>query len=212
MGFWGEHFFQSDRDFEIIGILSEHLGIEDLYYPDDPEQLRQELDSGKLEAEFHKIRDDGYASDGNMKWFGFKTTVVVLAAAAMRHGATISDEFRQYVKTALKSRLQMYQRAKDDMAKAIDTYHNGVPLDVAGMGLVETANSDERSGSGSFGLNILDPQMFKVGEIVEDECDTCGKKSDTLLRCGRCRRVRYCNAECQKKAWKMHKQACVPAA
>ncbi|KAK0624465.1 N-lysine methyltransferase SMYD2 [Lasiodiplodia hormozganensis] len=211
MGFWGERFFQSDRDFDIVGIVGEHLGIEDLYYPDDPEQLRQELDSGKLEAEFHKIRDGGYESDEDLKWLGFKTTIVVLAAAAMRHGATISDEFRQYVKTALKSRLQMYQRAKDDMAKAIDSYRNGVPLDVAGMGLDETASSDERP-KGGFGLNVLSPQMFNVGEVVENECETCGKDSDTLLRCGRCRKVRYCNIECQKKAWKKHKQVCAPAA
>ncbi|OJD34375.1 n-lysine methyltransferase smyd2 [Diplodia corticola] len=210
MGFWGERLFQNDRDLDLVCILSEHLGVDDIYMPDDPEKLRDELDSGKLEAEFVKLRDGAYASDENLEFFGVKTAVVVLAASVMRHGATISDDFRQHVRKCLNSRLQMYQQAKDDMAAAIDVYRNGTPLDIAGMGLFELANSDERPQGG--GLNLLSPQMFNVCETVEDECNTCGKQNDALLHCGRCRKARYCNAECQKKAWKMHKPACAPAA
>ena len=39
----------------------------------------------------------------------------------------------------------------------------------------------------------------------------CGKKEDTAFefkRCGRCKIVRYCSPECQKKDWEFHKKSC----
>ncbi|KAF4533889.1 MYND finger family protein [Lasiodiplodia theobromae] len=151
MGYWGEGLFQNDSDLDVVILLGQHLGVGELYYPDDPEKLRQELDSGKLEAEFRKLRDGVYDSDEELSFYGIKTTIVLLAAVAMRHGATISDEFRQCVKDCLKKRLTMHKRAKDDMRKGIDTYRNGVPLDLAGMGLDEVVAtmSDTRSQGGA---------------------------------------------------------------
>jgi hypothetical protein len=41
-------------------------------------------------------------------------------------------------------------------------------------------------------------------------CDHCGMApEEALLICTRCRKVEYCSRECQKAAWKLHKQACV---
>eukprot|EP01116_Phalansterium_solitarium_P020764 TRINITY_DN621_c1_g1_i2.p1 TRINITY_DN621_c1_g1~~TRINITY_DN621_c1_g1_i2.p1 ORF type:complete len:205 (+),score=3.84 TRINITY_DN621_c1_g1_i2:687-1301(+) len=39
-------------------------------------------------------------------------------------------------------------------------------------------------------------------------CKTCGK-GGKLKRCGRCRLVQYCSAECQKQNWKSHKEFCL---
>ncbi|KAL1621163.1 hypothetical protein SLS54_005658 [Diplodia seriata] len=209
MGFWGDRFFQSDRDLDIVCVLSEHLGVDDVYIPEDAEELRKELDSGKLEAEFRKLRDGAYTEE-DLSFFNVKTTAVVLAAAAMRHGATISPDFRQYVKDSLNSRLEMHQPAKDDMATAIDIYRDGTPLDLAGMGLFELMDTVDRPKGG--GVNILSPEIFTACEFVEDECSECGNGSDALLRCARCHKARYCNTECQKKAWKKHKPWCTPDA
>lgn len=52
MGFWGFEFFQSDRDLDVIDDIAAYMEIERLYCPENPEQVRQELDNGKLEATF----------------------------------------------------------------------------------------------------------------------------------------------------------------
>ncbi len=43
-------------------------------------------------------------------------------------------------------------------------------------------------------------------------CCTCLTPGHSLLRCGQCRSVFYCNATCQKAHWKEHKKTCFPAA
>ena len=39
-------------------------------------------------------------------------------------------------------------------------------------------------------------------------CAKCGKEGEKLLSCGRCKKVRYCGAECQRGHWKIHKVNC----
>ena len=41
------------------------------------------------------------------------------------------------------------------------------------------------------------------------KCDGCNKQSTEKMKlCSGCERVRYCDAECQKKDWKEHKKVC----
>lgn len=42
----------------------------------------------------------------------------------------------------------------------------------------------------------------------QDVCQHCGKRGH-LPRCGRCKMVRYCGAECQRADWSTHKPHCV---
>ena len=44
------------------------------------------------------------------------------------------------------------------------------------------------------------------GEASEKQCGSCHKTC--AQQCSLCRAVYYCNAECQKKAWKAHKKQC----
>ena len=44
------------------------------------------------------------------------------------------------------------------------------------------------------------------GEASEKQCGSCGKTC--AQQCSLCRDAFYCNAECQKKAWKAHKKQC----
>ncbi|KAJ1474724.1 hypothetical protein T484DRAFT_1635053, partial [Baffinella frigidus] len=39
-------------------------------------------------------------------------------------------------------------------------------------------------------------------------CAHCGTKEKELTRCARCKQTCYCGAECQKRAWKLHKNTC----
>lgn len=38
-------------------------------------------------------------------------------------------------------------------------------------------------------------------------CGHCHKSGAKLLRCGRCKKVYYCNVECQKKDWATNHRA-----
>lgn len=48
-------------------------------------------------------------------------------------------------------------------------------------------------------------------------CRVCSRSAEdagvpALLRCGRCKIVRYCSQQCQQRAWRDHKAFCVPPA
>ncbi|CAM1503826.1 Fc.00g014170.m01.CDS01 [Cosmosporella sp. VM-42] len=45
---------------------------------------------------------------------------------------------------------------------------------------------------------------------ARERCRNCSKAEDrvSLMNCGRCRKVKYCSAECQKKDWKKHRGEC----
>ncbi|GAA5910422.1 hypothetical protein JCM6882_007353 [Rhodosporidiobolus microsporus] len=51
-----------------------------------------------------------------------------------------------------------------------------------------------------------------VNEEVRRYCEGCEKKvsMDDMRRCGGCRRVFYCDRDCQRKGWKEHKKVCMP--
>lgn len=39
-------------------------------------------------------------------------------------------------------------------------------------------------------------------------CHNCGKVSESLINCPHCKTAKYCNEECQRAHWKVHKSAC----
>lgn len=51
------------------------------------------------------------------------------------------------------------------------------------------------------------PQPFGVPNPF---CSNCKINALDLKRCGRCRRVNYCCAECQRADWLQHKASCFP--
>ena len=60
-------------------------------------------------------------------------------------------------------------------------------------------------------LTHLTPEiMEEFVERIEKEqgCESCGKKSVSLKKCSRCKKVKYCSVECQTKDWKSHKIGC----
>ncbi|KAI0192520.1 hypothetical protein F4808DRAFT_475476 [Astrocystis sublimbata] len=64
--------------------------------------------------------------------------------------------------------------------------------DLSNPGEVETAGVDKAPGEGG--------------------CASCGREKQAngrdLLDCSRCKKVKYCSHECQKRAWKKHKHLC----
>ena len=53
------------------------------------------------------------------------------------------------------------------------------------------------SGSGESELTLMSAQ-----------CANCGAKTSTMKRCGQCKLVKYCSAECQRTDWSSHKKRC----
>ncbi|KAM5295157.1 N-lysine methyltransferase SMYD2 isoform 1-T1 [Glossophaga mutica] len=73
------------------------------------------------------------------------------------------------------------------------------------------------------GLRALRP--FQVGDLLfscpayafvltvnerGNHCEHCFARKEGLSKCGRCKQAFYCNAECQKEDWPMHKLECSP--
>jgi tetratricopeptide (TPR) repeat protein len=60
---------------------------------------------------------------------------------------------------------------------------------------------------GSF-LTGVTCEEFANHDYSSMKCGECGKTESTLSTCGRCREMRYCGQECQKKHWPTHKKLC----
>ncbi|KAI9004961.1 Glyoxalase/Bleomycin resistance protein/Dihydroxybiphenyl dioxygenase [Hyaloraphidium curvatum] len=80
----------------------------------------------------------------------------------------------------------------------------GEPDKIAGVRPHATRYRMEAAGD-QFGMSDL---MDSVEDIKARLCTSCSKP-DAGLRCSRCRKTRYCDAECQRKHWPEHKKHCV---
>ncbi|XP_064450244.1 N-lysine methyltransferase SMYD2 isoform X3 [Mirounga angustirostris] len=73
------------------------------------------------------------------------------------------------------------------------------------------------------GMRALQP--FHVGDLLfscpayayvltvnerGNHCEYCFARKEGLSKCGRCKQAFYCNVECQKEDWPMHKLECSP--
>ncbi|XP_052810412.1 uncharacterized protein LOC128238488 isoform X2 [Mya arenaria] len=54
-------------------------------------------------------------------------------------------------------------------------------------------------------LGTQHPQQ--IFEVVQTCCQ-CGKLSDSLKKCGKCKKAAYCSKECQTEHWRKHKHMC----
>lgn len=61
-------------------------------------------------------------------------------------------------------------------------------------------------------MEALEKSMAEMVESSNNGCDRCGKEKQdcgkALMNCAKCRKAKYCSAECQKAAWKEHKKIC----
>ena len=49
-------------------------------------------------------------------------------------------------------------------------------------------------------------KMLEGDKPIVGECGSCGEPAE--LKCSGCKMVTYCKVECQKSAWKDHRQNC----
>ncbi|XP_071773856.2 N-lysine methyltransferase SMYD2-A-like [Centroberyx gerrardi] len=87
----------------------------------------------------------------------------------------------------------------------------------------DTIEGIERFDSSGKGRGLRVTKAFKVGELVFSSpayscvlsvkergcyCDLCFTRKEGLARCGKCKKAFYCNVNCQKTDWAMHKLEC----
>lgn len=53
---------------------------------------------------------------------------------------------------------------------------------------------------------ITKTDLYGASEI--HGCGSCGKKTDSLSQCGKCKDIKYCGKNCQRADWKRHKGCC----
>jgi SET and MYND domain-containing protein len=61
------------------------------------------------------------------------------------------------------------------------------------------------------GVEVMraEPFVHVISDDVRGQlCDHCLKESETLLRCGHCKFVRYCSKDCQRGDWRCHGGEC----
>ena len=71
--------------------------------------------------------------------------------------------------------------------------------------------SDDEDDGDNDGAGIVDNIIEETGATVPDInilCAGCGVANRSLRRCGRCRSVHYCNRECQRGHWSIHRLYC----
>ncbi len=57
-------------------------------------------------------------------------------------------------------------------------------------------------------INLNSQEGGAAAQENTQTCAWCKTRSKELLRCARCKKTYYCNAQCQKNNWKQHKSTC----
>jgi hypothetical protein len=71
----------------------------------------------------------------------------------------------------------------------------------------EWIDADKMPETDKHGYTIVDNDMkLKMTERMYT-CAACGDAC-SFNKCGRCKSVHYCNADCQRSHWKVHKLVC----
>lgn len=90
--------------------------------------------------------------------------------------------------------------------KCYDTDNNFAYLkDVCDQ--IDAEHASDKSDSSMKKRLLEHTKIYNFAPTYDRWCITCGAKN-VSKRCSQCRSVFFCNVECQRKAWRIHKHHC----
>ncbi len=113
--------------------------------------------------------------------------------------------------------LNNMEKAEEFLKKAIES--ESPPLRLPSFGPVEDDFPPKfllKKMKMSTGIQNQGNQAVQNAK-AEEVCQNCGRGGggrggglgeEVLLQCSRCKKVKYCNTDCQKENWKIHKKNC----
>jgi hypothetical protein len=118
-------------------------------------------------------------------------------------------------------KLKRFQEAEQDVRGAMERALDNLPMHQVNRDALVQAWSKQNPGKPNFEVGGKETQelydQFVAGPSAKDNraekstCNYCNSTSTKkLMLCVRCRKVSYCNRNCQKAAWKAHKLQCKP--
>ncbi|KAK7745856.1 hypothetical protein SLS53_002574 [Cytospora paraplurivora] len=213
MGRWGMRLFEGDQDLDMASEIDMALGDSDdmdlklslMIHQTDPaivDKRRTVLDSGIGDQLFRIFRAKENGHEG-------KYRVILLGALMMHAGAKIRDDDFQHLRDLVP---QIHSR--DGLAPGLgDNPAQSSFAALLASSLMLGDHGFRNPGRAQF-LAALD--NYKAGvprSYSEPSCYQCGKIAAdigmALDQCSRCKRVWYCNRDCQKAHWKDHKPSCI---
>ena len=131
MGAWGFLLFQSDAHLDAAGDLTAEAGVGSLYFPDDPDEVKRELEGAVLDGLFDRFKKQRPQP---------KEDIAILGALAMQLGASIRPEDLALIGRCAKRAQDFLMEGADQLKIAVKAYKNdGTAYEFDSPGLMETA-------------------------------------------------------------------------
>ncbi|KAI0013495.1 hypothetical protein F4779DRAFT_640867 [Xylariaceae sp. FL0662B] len=216
---WGRGLLQSDDDYDIAHDLDSMFGcnlsragdVGDTD-ADDRAATVQKLNDGLLSQKFDKILSADFRPPTS--YHARSRVAVVLGLLAMQLGAVFETRHLDALKVLRRFLPTLEQQLQ--LVTALAEYKNdGTPWRLGSKDL------DETMAARAIGVTDYDlgDEFWYSGlghsadenptsDTLSKTCLDCGAKPANLLRCGRCKMARYCNASCQSFDWIIHKKVC----
>ena len=117
-------------------------------------------------------------------------------------GCTITPELRQEMIIYTKRRYFKAKSLKKNQTEVNQPIHQ--PNTTS-----SSTNNENIDGSGVIPHYLDEKYTNKRRQYYNtNQCAACEKKSNSLLKCSQCGTLSYCDKQCQKLDWKIHKIEC----
>ncbi|KAF1808292.1 hypothetical protein P152DRAFT_477436 [Eremomyces bilateralis CBS 781.70] len=234
MGAWGLGLFQSDFDYDILKEIEDLLHLDpdkdgSLRIPKDVAALRKKLNDTGIQMVMNKYLGKIVNPPKEPDWHPAAYAVVIFTVVCIEQGCTVPQKLLDFTSKAYE-KVGLQRDGIPQVDNALKEYEPGKQWDCGSLGLRDTIAAGKTDESdlvlpGTL-MNTTSPEwgqghkvlfrslslIVKDGYHGDDACGGCGAQTmprgGPLMKCGACKKRKYCGVECQKKHWHWHKQLC----
>lgn len=127
------------------------------------------------------------------------------------------DAARSFLRTTIDSTMAFYEDVNNDLG--LDRNGFSLNIFIGGVGNYYICRDGLLSEQMLTQLceilgppQILQAEAHSTSQAATGKCASCKHTPEKLRICKQCRLVGYCNEDCQKAHWKVHKKFCKPCA